>query len=461
MNFYFFDIILLIIFLIFISIFLYRNRKKLDREGILFIYRTKWGVKFIEKFSKKNKSLLNFLSYVSIIFGYIFMVFSIFFLIYSLKFMYSSKILPNVPPIMPIIPYVTQIFKIKFLPPLYFIYWMIILLVVAVSHEFAHGIFARFFNIKIRSTGFGFLGPFILAFVEPDEKTMQRKKIKQQLAILSGGSFANFIVALVFVIIIQLFLLIFSTPIGIQGYFFAAEYINISSINSFDGYTLIELINNSNISFPLKVNVNNQTYFLTKDLWEIQKKILKENETDKILLYLDSPAYRSNLTGAIIKIDGKPVKDLNEIYFMLKNKKPGDTVNIITDKGNYTITLSEHPKNSSKGFLGISFIKPNKFAYFFSFQFFKFNPYIKIKPKINSDVFNFFKDLFYWMILIAISVALFNMLPFSFLDGGRTSYLTLLYFLKNKKKASVAYYIFNFLIVLLILLMFFIWLVKI
>ena len=74
MNFIIFDIALLIIFVACISIFLFIKRKNLKREGLLFLYKTKIGVKIIERIGKKYTKLLNVLSYISIILGFLLMI---------------------------------------------------------------------------------------------------------------------------------------------------------------------------------------------------------------------------------------------------------------------------------------------------------------------------------------------------------------------------------------------------
>jgi membrane-associated protease RseP (regulator of RpoE activity) len=75
-----------------------------------------------------------------------------------------------------------------------------------VIHEFSHGIYARLYSLKIKSSGFAFLGPILAAFVEPDEKALSKKNKKQQLSILSAGPFANIAFA---VLILLFFNLIF------------------------------------------------------------------------------------------------------------------------------------------------------------------------------------------------------------------------------------------------------------
>ena len=162
MSFLMYDIILLIVFSSFIVWFLYTKRKNLKREGILYLYKTSWGIKLINYVGTKYKRTLKVLSYISIGIGYILMI-GIIYLFAQIIYLYAA--FPGIvraikiPPIMPLIPYLPSIFKLDFLPPFYFTYWIVILAIIAVTHEFAHGIFAKRYNIGIKSTGFGFLGP--------------------------------------------------------------------------------------------------------------------------------------------------------------------------------------------------------------------------------------------------------------------------------------------------------------
>src|SRR3972149_8099683 len=81
------DLIFLAAFLIFFSSFLYTRRKNLKREGLLFIYRTSWGIRLINSIGKKYKKTLRVMSWFSIICGYILMV-SAFYLIYTIVKVY-------------------------------------------------------------------------------------------------------------------------------------------------------------------------------------------------------------------------------------------------------------------------------------------------------------------------------------------------------------------------------------
>ena len=183
MNFTTYDLILLAIFVLFVSIFLYRHRKNLKREGLLLLYKTNIGIRIIDKIGNKYKKILNILSWISIGLGFLLMLAMLYFfgrMVWIYIFQSEIVKLVKIPPITPLFPYLPQIFKLDFLPPFYFIYWVIIIAIVAIVHEFSHGIFAVNKKVKIKSTGFGFfpffLPVFLAAFVELDEKKMAKKK---------------------------------------------------------------------------------------------------------------------------------------------------------------------------------------------------------------------------------------------------------------------------------------------
>ena len=77
-----------------------------------------------------------------------------------------------------------------------FWYWLIAIFVIAVVHEFSHGIVARAHNIPVKHTGLAFFGPIIGAFVEPDEKKLRAGKDITQYSVYAAGAFSNVILAL-------------------------------------------------------------------------------------------------------------------------------------------------------------------------------------------------------------------------------------------------------------------------
>src|SRR3989344_5654882 len=177
-------------------------KKMFEVQGkIFFLYRTKFGLKLMDRISKFSPKLMKVVGIVGIIIGFIGMILMFFLLVQmTLKLIMQPTSAPGLVPVLPGI-------KVSpLLPVLSFMHWIIIIFIIALVHEFSHGIFARLNNIKIKSSGFAFLGPIPAAFVEPDEKQMAKKSRKAQLSILAAGPFSNVVLAFV---VLLLMLLIF------------------------------------------------------------------------------------------------------------------------------------------------------------------------------------------------------------------------------------------------------------
>ncbi len=160
----FYDVVFMIIFCVGAFFILRKNRENLKRQGWMFLYHTKVGIKLMDWTVKKFEKFLKPLSYVVITSGYILMG-SILWMISKTVWTYITlpipKELQNLPPIAPLIPYFPKIFGLESIfPPLYFTYFLVALAIVAVSHEFSHGIFARLWKIRVKTTGLAFFGPF-------------------------------------------------------------------------------------------------------------------------------------------------------------------------------------------------------------------------------------------------------------------------------------------------------------
>lgn len=469
MDFIYYDVIFLVLFCLITAVFLYRNRKKLEIESkIIFLYKTKMGLDTIDRVGKKYPKLLNFLSYFVIISGYAIMALSIFSIVYLVKMMLYSAAVPKIAPIIPLIPYMPAIFKIDFLPPFYFTYWIITIAIIAVGHEFSHGVFARLNRIRLKSTGFGFIGPLLAAFVELDEKQMVKRPIKAQLSVLAAGSAANLILAFAFLLMMNGFFLIAYVPNGVMFNMYGVEKVNISSIYGINGIPVSNLYSDymkfrgMNLT-ELEFNSNNKNYYGYPDLIDAQ---LKLNST-ALLLYSDSPAYRSNLSGAIQKISSKGmeygIREKKDLEGALSRLKPGDEVTVSTTEKNYTFLLAVHPQNASKAYLGIAYLNlqqsaMGKIVFFFSAK----DPFIHYTPKYdggNGKLIIFIYDLLYWIALINFSVMLVNMLPFGIFDGGRFFYLSALA-LTSKRKAKLAFRIINWMMIFILLLMMAVWMIR-
>jgi membrane-associated protease RseP (regulator of RpoE activity) len=425
------------------------------------LYKTSWGIKLINYVGEKYKKTIKFLSYFSISLGYVLMA-TMMFLIIQTIYLYLTTNISTVikaPPVMPLIPYFPRLFGVEsFFPPFFFAYFIISIAIILTVHEFTHGIFARRYNLKIKSTGFAFLRYFPAlfgAFVEPDEKQMNKSNNFEQKSILSAGVFANTITAILFYIIFFWFFTFAFTPSGIIFNDYQYSIVEISSISMINGISLNNfsqenIVNLINKTGSNEIKVNGKNY--------VGIKGFPIDNNEQVALYDDSPAINAKLNGAIIAINNEKIDSLEDFRHELSKYSPGEKITIKTKtdiEENYEIVLGENPQEENLSFLGVAFIERKRTGItgklFTAFSSFK-KPNIYYEPKSNSSIF--IKDLLWWIIVINILVALFNMMPLGFLDGGRFFYLTILGITKSEKMAKKSFaFLTYFILFLFILLM--------
>lgn len=463
------DLIFLVLFVAFFSVFLYTRKHNIKREGLMVLYRAQWGIKLINYLGSRYKKTLKSLSYVSIAVGYLLLV-GVLYLIYGIVKIYFF--IPDVvraikvPPLLPLVPYLPQVFKLSFLPPFYFTYWIVILAVIAIPHELFHGIFMRRYNIKIKTTGFAFFPYFFpifpAAFVEQDEKSFVKAKKFDQMAALSAGTFANVLTAILFFGILWIFFTAAFAPSGVIFDSYATSPIAVAGITSVNGILvtqgnysqIVSLSSSENFS---NLPYNNQTYLVTQDILQSQ-----EGNSGEIYVYNNAPAIRDRLESTITDINDVQVRSLKDLSSELAKYPPGQTITITTktEEGFITrnITLEEHPERPGTAWLGVGFLDSGRSGLMGKIidklsSFKKPNTYYE--PKLGG-LGVFIYNLLWWTILISISVAFINMLPMGIFDGGRFFYLTVLSITGKEKfaermfKASTYF----FLLILLLLMIF-------
>ncbi len=263
----------------------------------MILYKTKLGLKSMDSLANKHPKIVKWYGNVGIIFGFLGMAFISFTLVYNLlKIFITPQATAAVSLVLP--------FKIKGVAFVPFFYWIIAIFIIAVAHEFSHGVLARLSKIKIKSSGFAFLSVLIpilpAAFVEPEEKQLAKKSAREQLSIFAAGPFANIVLGILFGLIF--FLVI--PPI-------------VDNYVKFDGLKVIDF--------------------------------LEANGT--------SPAQQAGLQkGEVIKfIDDKRIEHALNLTDALANKTPGDIISVRTDEKTYSIKLGKSPQNESNVFMGISF----------------------------------------------------------------------------------------------------------
>lgn len=457
MDFMFYDLTFLVLFSFAIGIFLYRNRRKVKREmGIVFLYKSQAGVRFINYVGGKYKKTLNALKYLIIPVSYILMG-GILYLIGKSVYIYIRHpiLMTNLvkaPPIAPLIPYFPKLFNMEsFFPPFYFTYFIIAIGIVAVVHEFAHGIYMKYNNIRIKSTGVAFFGPIPGAFVEQDEKDMKKTGKINQMSVLGAGVFANVVVALLFFLIWMGIFHVAFVPSGAMFDNYIASPVDVNSIDMIGGIVIqsltsqeiVNLIDKNNLTNDLVLGTNGnslsftkivakeKSYFMTVELLKEQLEL----EEGYVVLYEDFPAINVGLRGSIIDVDGTEIKNHDEFIIIMQDYNAGDKINIKTkfedEVFSYNFSLGENPSKKGEPMIGIS-NQNVKMGTAENLAFFKekFTDY-----EVKNNFLFFLYYLAFWTFLINLLVAFFNMLPASILDGGQFFYLTILGLTKNEKSA--------------------------
>jgi len=135
------------------------------------------------------------------------------------------------------------------------------LIIIMIVHEGSHAVLARMANVPIRSSGIVLFGIIpIGAFVEPDEKKLEKIDRVRQTRVLAAGSTANFVSSVVFFILfVLLTLLLKSGYVGESGLAYSATMfiyitvgltfalnfivatVNLLPLPLFDGYRILDV----------------------------------------------------------------------------------------------------------------------------------------------------------------------------------------------------------------------------
>ncbi len=344
-----------VIFLGALTLFVFFHKKGRTIHKLLYpilyltMYRTTWGLKLMDM-AARHKKVMRTVGFLAITLGFIGMIFISYVMVDSLINLFTK---PEAPPsVGPVLPFKAK--GVFFVP---FFYWIISLLIIAVVHEFSHGMIARAYNIPVKSSGFAFFSILIpvipLAFVEPDEKVLAKRPLREQLAVFAAGPFSNFVLGF---LCLGILLLIF-LPLS-------QRYIQPS------GVAIVDYVPAKNTVYPA------------------QELGLKDK--------------------TIIGIDNRDIKTVTNLSNVLKEKKPGQTISLHTNRGTYALTLGANPDNSSQAYLGAMLEQSLAI------------PALKNKGEnIVLTGYSWSTTLLYFLFMLNIGVGLFNLVPLGPLDGGR------------------------------------------
>ncbi|MEA3430673.1 MAG: site-2 protease family protein [Nanoarchaeota archaeon] len=268
----------------------YKHKFEIEAK-IIALYKTKIGIKLMDKISGKFPRSVKVLGYIGIVIGFAGMAYISWFLIDN---MYKLIMVPGaaagVSIVIPGVPIPGS--------PIFVPFWsgIISIFIIASVHEFSHGVVARRFKVAIKNTGVVFFGPLIGAFVEPDEKKLAKISKRKQLAMFAAGSWSNIILA-------ALALLVLSFLIQPAW----ASAVDVNRLRVID---------------------------VTKNLPAYQSGLEK---------------------GDIIQyINGVPIANVLNFTQEIDKYLAGETLIIKTEDGSeHTVITIAHPKNASKSYLGI------------------------------------------------------------------------------------------------------------
>ncbi len=266
-------------------------RKKFDIQGkIIAMYRTKIGLKFMDRIGTKYSETVKLLGIVGIGVGFVGM-FAIFFML--IKNLIELLTIPKaVSAVSLVIPGV----KIPGSPVMIPLIsgWIALFLVILV-HEGSHGIVARAHKIPVTSSGIFFLGPLMGAFVEPDEKKLRKSNDITQYSVYAAGPWSNILLALLCIALIT--------------------------------YVFVP-VNNAMVN-EVGVELAGVTEGYPADIAGVKGLMV------------------------ITELQGKPVRNYDDFSAIVKHLRPNETVKMVADGKTFTFNTTAHPNDPLQGYLGV------------------------------------------------------------------------------------------------------------
>jgi len=414
-----------LLFVFFLVSVFYKDRKNVKRESILLLRRTKRGRRFIIWLGRRFSGFWKIVGTIGVLVGFYFS-FWIFYMLFAQTHMLLSGEIKAGPGVL--IPSFSQ--EAVAGPGFYavpFWYWIITIAVLVVVHEGFHGIIAASERVKIKSLGWGLLAVIPLAFVEPDERQLKKKRSWTQLRVFAAGSFSNFITAGASFIILTSLASTIYVPSGvgytalIKGY--PAERVNLTGvITGINNYTvrsvddlhhvLMEIGPDKNITVYTVNGSDNLSFFMNTQAKP--EPVFIPNQYTRALIYvecmfpgtLDFSREASHVFGFVFGTKKERDRDavMSEISFWKYVKENCDTLSwrAETEIKSLEEELSEYPE---QGFIGIAGVENTLL--------------VRDEYKPYKEVLGFIQGLLFWIFFINFAVGAFNLLPIGPLDGGR------------------------------------------
>ncbi len=311
MKFLSFDFLSAVVFILVMGLILYRNRSKITVQRLvslpksmwniplvyLLLLRTKMGLKFIDRFSSKHREAIKLFGYSCIGIGFLGMIVILVSMAVSVFLIFFRPEVQNVG-----FGLVLPFTNIPGLGYLSFWHFIISIFILALIHEFAHGVVARAHGLEVKSSGIGvisLLAPLVpVAFVEPDEETMQKKDDYVQYSIFAAGPVVN----ILFAVLCALLLSFVFTP--------------------------------------------------------VQEKITEPVGFSFTLTNSSLPAAQAGIVPGIINsINNHTVKDFYDFQYKMICIRPDEEITLNTSNGTYSLVTTTAPDDNERALIGITAVQ--------------------------------------------------------------------------------------------------------
>ena len=358
-----------IVFVALLALFFWFDRKNVQRQSVLLLRKTTKGKAFLTNLGRRFPRGWWVYGNLAVVVGF---AASVFISIFLLSMVSEALTAETAAPLALVLPSPTsETIAVPGVMGVPFWYWIISIFALILVHEGSHGIMAAREKVRIKTLGWGAFLIIPLAFVEPDEKQLQKERPMKQLRVFAAGSFGNFVLAGVVLLVIA-----YSTPA-----LFEPSGAGFTSL--IEGY----------------------------------------------------PAQGANLTGTITRIGGYDISSPADLSAALDEMGPGRAVSITTmvrtenglEARFFSLTTAERPDNEPGGFIGIAPVYQD-----YTLREGTGDPEV-IRFLFGSSPN--FMGLFTFLFIINFGVGLFNLLPIGPLDGGRMWRILLEKFAPRHSKA--------------------------
>ena len=190
------------IFAVVLALIFYKDRKNVERQSFIFLRKTQRGKATLIKIGQKFPRFWKIVGTIGVIVGFLASAYIVYWLIgNTIKMFTTETATSGLAFVLPAITSSASMTPGLLLVP--FWYWIISIGMLLLVHEGFHGIMSAMEKIKIKSLGWGALFILPLAFVEPDEQQISKRKSMTQLRVYAAGSFANFLLGGICILILS------------------------------------------------------------------------------------------------------------------------------------------------------------------------------------------------------------------------------------------------------------------